>query len=1294
MSTNCPLKSTSSALVKWDTNQKKKLAAQQQERDKNFQAAVKLLWENAHPNQQLASDQEAKLRFLGEHAHLFKFENGEIKTLGNDPHLFSNNLAMFNANSELALDLALLCKGVLLAEQIERGIIANRHYGQKYLASHPNLEKTIGIVGVAHLGLSLTHTLHSIYTLYKATKTNNSVFELNAILDVAHHGSDFLGDVMEKADMIFSLPSVIKALGNMNFAGGAATVFSFVSAGLSAATQIRSWADDGVSNEVKILGGVEAAAGGAGKILGSASTAVWLYRARKAAEYTAQGQHQLATKFASNSVPVIGAAISALALSLVVPLQAYSIKKEYNYAKALEDLDNEFKSLGYPGLLAELYRDKGLCDSVNLAAQTILTTIGGGSSIALASGVITAPLGIAIGLLTTALSIALDGTKQTVLDQIALKQRRKIAAWEKEHGYQNYYLHALDAYHNLHKSQMAQEAEKTQRDRGVDQVINITQRKSDNLLRELAGLTQMGERILSGKVYIDAFRDGQAVTEKNMTLDHITGIINLNDNIKQIVRFTQPLLAAGQEQRVRDKHGKNTFKTTIEMVARNGWTINDNGSADTQIDLTNVVQRIKLKNGTIRTATLTANMGLGDDLVMTNSGDLIINGGLGNNTVDYRQLSVGSSITVTADQNNPGNYAVVKSIRNSKTLEEITLERTDHNGKKKEIVEYRDTTITTESFTSTDHLTSIQRIVGSQSDDTFNGGEANEYFRPDKGNDIGKMRGGDDVVEQGIFDADYDFFCGGEGNNTLDYSNTQSIALIRNNISFTGTTHIEVRLTGEDTDPASNTYASTKEGKIKKLASGQPGNKNRLILLGTDTVKHFQNLIGTVNQDFIHMDNESNIVNGFGGDDRIYTYGGHDTVFLGKGNSHVNLGSGDDLVLLALTTDSHRIEGDTGHDTVNYALTNLAVNHRKQGTWDMSNIGIQVDLRAGTAIKFTDGKEVTINLEDEKSVALITYTGQIADTLVGIESITATALNDVVLGDRHENSIKTLDGNDKVNAREGNDTLELGYGDDTGYGGSGDDVFVQYVNLDSDTLDGGKDFDIADYSSVLTAKERQGNEAQLQTEGIVASLKHGTAKKTVCMSDGTKREATDTLVNIEGLVGSQANDTLIGDDNDNLLDGADGHDSLDALAGNNILVGAKGNDTLKAGVGNDTYRFSSNHGLDIVEDAGGEDDVIEFESLDLLATYSIQRDYEANDLVFCTQDNHHAVTIRNQFSTNGTDKPHAIEKLKVGDTLYSIDKLIEAAAALSSSASHMYFNTRLSSIESEALSKAIIVTPQ
>lgn len=1293
MNTNCPLKSTSSALVRWDTNQKKKIAAQQQARDKAFQAAVKLLWENSHPNQQLTPDQDAKLRFLGEHAHLFKFENGEIKTLGDDPHLFSNNLAMFNANSELALDLALLCKGVLLAEQIERGIIANRHYGQQYLSSHPRLEKTIGIVGVAHLGLSLTHTLHSIYTLYKAAKTDNAVFELNAILDVAQHGSDFLGDVMEKADMIFSLPSVMKVLGNVNIAGGAATVFSFVSAGLSAATQIRSWADDGVSNEIKILGGIEAAAGGTGKILSSASTAVWLYRARKAAEYTTQGKHLLAAKFASNSVPVIGAAISALALSLIVPLQVHGIKKEYDYAKVLGDLDNEFKSLGYPGLLAELYKDKGLCDSVNLAAQTILTTIGGGSSIALMSGVITAPVGIAIGLLTTALSVALEGTKQTVLDQIALRQRRKIEAWEKANGNQNYYLHALDAYHDLHKNPMAQEAETIQRDWDVDQVVNITQRKSDNLLRELAGLTQMGERILSGKVYIDVFRDGRTVTEKNTTLDHVTGIINLNDNIKQVVRFTQPLLAAGQEQRVRDKSGKNTFKTTIEMVARNGWKINDNGSAHTQIDLTNVVQRIKLKNSSVRTATLTANMGLGDDLVIANSGDLIINGGLGNNTVDYRKLAAGSSITVNADQNNPGNYTVVKSIKNSKTLEEVILERTDHNGKKKEIVEYRDTTLTTESFTSTDHLTSIQRIVGSQSDDIFNGGEANEYFRPEKGNDIGRMRGGDDVVEQGIFEADYDFFCGGDGNNTLDYSSTQSIALIRNNVSFNGTTHIEVKLMGDDNDPAGNTYISTKEGKIKKLASGQPGNKNRLILLGTDTVKHFQNLIGTVNHDFIHMDNESNIVNGFGGDDRIYTYGGDDTVLLGKGNSHVNLGSGDDLVLLALTTDSHRIEGDTGHDTVNYALTNLALNPRKQGIWDLGNIGIQADLKAGTAIKFTDGKRL-INLEDEKKVGLTTYSGQIADTLVGIESITATDLNDVVLGDRHDNTIRTLGGNDEVNAREGNDILELGYGDDTGYGGSGDDVFVQYVNLDSDTLDGGEDFDIADYSTVLTTDERQKNEAQTQTAGIVASLENGIVKKTVCMSDGSKREATDTLVNIEGLVGTQADDTLTGDDNDNLLDGADGHDILDALSGNNILVGAKGNDTLKAGVGNDTYRFSSDHGLDTIEDAGGSDDMIAFESPDLLASYSIKRDDGLNDLVFFSQDNHHSVTIRNQFLTNGGDRPHAIEKLKIGDTLYSLDKLIEVAAALSSSSSGTYFSTRLNAIEAEALSGAVIITPQ
>ncbi|MEA3052857.1 MAG: hypothetical protein QOG72_1760 [Sphingomonadales bacterium] len=135
---------------------------------------------------------------------------------------------------------------------------------------------------------------------------------------------------------------------------------------------------------------------------------------------------------------------------------------------------------------------------------------------------------------------------------------------------------------------------------------------------------------------------------------------------------------------------------------------------------------------------------------------------------------------------------------------------------------------------------------------------------------------------------------------------------------------------------------------------------------------------------------------------------------------------------------------------------------------------------------------------------------------------------------------QALTGNELANVLAG------GAGDDLLDGGAGDD-----------RIDGGAGRDRASYASsaaaVFVTLASPGSEQNTSGAGI------------------------DTLVDIEGLIGTALPDTLIGDGADNFLDGNGGSDILRGAAGDDTLTGGAGNDTLEGGAGNgDTAVYAGN----------------------------------------------------------------------------------------------------------------------
>jgi Ca2+-binding RTX toxin-like protein len=190
------------------------------------------------------------------------------------------------------------------------------------------------------------------------------------------------------------------------------------------------------------------------------------------------------------------------------------------------------------------------------------------------------------------------------------------------------------------------------------------------------------------------------------------------------------------------------------------------------------------------------------------------------------------------------------------------------------------------------------------------------------------------------------------------------------------------------------------------------------------------------------------------------------------------------------------------------------------------------------------------------AVVEVNNTGDALDNAIATAEIpdsfqVGTLGNDVLTGGVGVDVIEGLDGNDTIDGGADNDALSGGAGNDVLRGGVGKDLLkgeggsdTFYGGADDDTLDGmpsaadADDFDAAAYHN-------DGG-----TQGIVANL------TTQFVQDSFGN--TDTLIDIEGVLGTAFADTIVG--------GNAANDSYEFFAG------FGGNDSINGGSGFDEYR--------------------------------------------------------------------------------------------------------------------------
>jgi len=344
--------------------------------------------------------------------------------------------------------------------------------------------------------------------------------------------------------------------------------------------------------------------------------------------------------------------------------------------------------------------------------------------------------------------------------------------------------------------------------------------------------------------------------------------------------------------------------------------------------------------------------------------------------------------------------------------------------------------------------------------------------------------------------------------------------------------------------------------------------------------------------------------------DLLFGMEGNDILIGGFGNDVLTGGEGNDV-----------LDGDSGQDTCSYSD---------------ATAGVTIDLGSGTV------------------TAISTDAGIGIDTLSSIENAVGSSSDDIIVGNTSSNTITAGDGNDEIETGDGNDIILAGAGDDLiiGGDGAGDDKYYGGAGIDTvkytsalagievdlnkgtatsidkndasnigidtlkeienviagyhndvvtgnavanrlygeagddllkggsgnDYLDGGDDIDTADYSD--------------KTKSVVVTL-DGVTESSLVIGSGNGDE-TDTIVNIENIIGGSGADTLTGDGGDNVLTG---------VAGNDILDGGAGTDSLIGGAGNDTYKITKTTTLTdtilIDESTGSGTDTIDiYEDLD------------------------------------------------------------------------------------------------
>ncbi|MEP3889644.1 MAG: calcium-binding protein [Hellea sp.] len=532
----------------------------------------------------------------------------------------------------------------------------------------------------------------------------------------------------------------------------------------------------------------------------------------------------------------------------------------------------------------------------------------------------------------------------------------------------------------------------------------------------------------------------------------------------------------------------------------------------------------------------------GDDSFAPNGGDDFIDGGVGQDTVefDFETLLDFEVLWLGGD-----NYTVATSVSYAGDAQTNIL----HNVELLETETYLgDLALLAQFYTMDTHLTT--------GDDTFIGSNVAEGINGREGDDTIQGLGGDDIILAG---RGKDIIYGGDGNDFIrggeagyrNYTAGDDDDILYGGAGDDvieggeGNDYIIGGLGADDLDggrgidtlsyedSSAAVYVNLRLGVTRWAADG-------------DTVANFEILIGSDFNDNLGANTEGGMLMGGLGDD----------ILNGSTVGTTNTLTGTAVYLEASRENITVTLVEPGVHTV---TTTGATN---EGTDTLNEVD---GIRLG-------GVDGTFYLIDYFVTGIIylryplqPFSGYSAD-----ETITGTNSADVFDGGTGNNFLYGLGGDDIITSL-GNDVID---------GGTGDDLIEMGGNVfDASTAtDGGSGIDTISFSTL----------SQFPSGNLFFVL--DLLSQSYSVRDGSTVLYVDQFSNFENAAGSEYRDLLQGGEDANTLRGLAGDDTLQGRGGSDFLEGGTGDDSLSGGDGVDTAVFSSadRNDYQITETASGE----------------------------------------------------------------------------------------------------------
>jgi Hemolysin-type calcium-binding repeat (2 copies). len=627
-----------------------------------------------------------------------------------------------------------------------------------------------------------------------------------------------------------------------------------------------------------------------------------------------------------------------------------------------------------------------------------------------------------------------------------------------------------------------------------------------------------------------------------------------------------------------------------------------------------------------------------NDVIVVGNGADVVNGGAGADTLDYSQGGGAQAISITGtvdtigsddfrEITNPhGNTDLVTGI------EKIVLNDVDYTGANAitlgnvNLAYLTDISATTFTLDGS-HLTGAHAL-------SVDGSEATHYnlaLLGGAGNDSLVGSDGNDTLSGG---AGNDTLNGGGGSNTLDYShetggaaihidagglsitdsygNTDTIgdgsyghvnAIVLNDADYTGANTITLHettlgvLMDPDT-PATFTIDgshltaghgldvdTSDAGTVTLHLVGGAGDDHFTVMPISDVpTEHFDGGAGTDTLDYSH-----------------YTGG---TVFFDTTDAIVHCGwdgsgatAGDDYV-----TGIEKVVLSEGDYSGDHALTitdsfmtsmfgaDTAATFTVDASHFVTNYGVAIDgsdLQSGHDLVFVSGPgDDTIIGGENGGHTIVSYETATDNLNITLDAYGTVHFEAYPCGADtldHVNGVITGSGDDTIQVANGADYyLDGGAGNDTITGGEGNDMLFGHAGTNALYGMGGDDtFFGGEGDNIMDGGDGTNTVSYVSADyAVTVNLAGGYAHEW----NGAAVTHTDTLTNIQNIVGSSHNDWLFGDANGNAIDGG---------AGNDTIMGGGGADTLTGGTGADVFHFKTDdatveitdftHGTDTIQ---------------------------------------------------------------------------------------------------------------